>query len=260
VTDRNSYLNRFLPWLVPCCAVALWQACSSLDIISSRTFPAPSQVLTVAFNMTRSGEIFRHLAVSTARAAAGFLVGGLAGFVLGLLNGVSDTSARLLNTTLQMIRNIPHLALIPLVILWFGIEESSKLFLISLGVFFPVYLNTYHGIRTVDPGLIEMGRAYGLDNSRIFRDILLPGALPAILVGVRYALGIMWLTLIVAETVSASSGIGYMTMNAREFMQTDVIVFGILLYALLGKVADSATVYLERKFLAWHPAFGEAAA
>ena len=258
MATRNPQIDRFLPWLVPFCALALWQTCSSLDLISSRTFPAPTQVLMVAMKMVRSGEIFRHIAVSTARAAAGFIVGGLTGFVLGLLNGVSDISARLLNTTLQMIRNVPHLALIPLVILWFGIEESSKLFLISLGVFFPVYLNTYHGIRTVEPGLIEMGRAYGLGNGRIFRDILLPGALPSILVGIRYALGITWLTLIVAETVSASSGIGYMTMNAREFMQTDVIVFGILIYALLGKLADSATVYLEHKFLAWHPAFGEA--
>lgn len=254
---RNAQLDGLLPWLVPGCALIVWQICSSLEIVSSRIFPAPTQVVMVAIKLTLSGEIFHHLAVSTARAAAGFIVGGLAGFALGLLNGVSEISGRLLDGTLQMIRNIPHLALIPLVILWFGIDESSKLFLISLGVFFPVYLNTYHGIRTVDPGLVEMGYAYGLDNLQIFRDILLPGSLPSILVGVRYALGIMWLTLIVAETVSASSGIGYMTMNAREFMQTDVIVFGIIIYAVLGKVADSATVYLEHKFLAWHPAFGE---
>jgi sulfonate transport system permease protein len=154
-----------------------------------------------------------------------------------------------------MLRNVPHLALIPLVILWFGIDEEAKLFLVALGVFFPIYLNTYHGVRTVDAGLAEMGRAYGLDGFEFFRQVILPGAMPSILVGIRYGLGIMWLTLIVAETISASSGIGYMTMNAREFLQTDVVVLGILIYALLGKLADSATRILEQRFLAWHPAF-----
>ena len=130
-----------------------------------------------------------------------------------------------------MIRNVPHLALIPLVILWFGIEEEAKLFLVALGVFFPVYVNTLHGIRSVDPQLIEMGRIYGMSPWTLFRRVIMPGALPSIFVGLRYALGIMWLTLIVAETISASSGIGYMAMQAREFMLVDVVVLAILIYA-----------------------------
>jgi len=154
-----------------------------------------------------------------------------------------------------MVRNVPHLALIPLVILWFGIEEESKLFLVALGVFFPVYVNTLHGIRSVDPQLIEMGRVYGMSPWTLFRRVILPGALPSIFVGLRYALGIMWLTLIVAETISASSGIGYMAMQAREFMLVDVVVLAILIYAALGKLADSATRLLERVFLAWNPAY-----
>jgi sulfonate transport system permease protein len=128
-------------------------------------------------------------------------------------------------------------------------------FLVAFGVFFPIYLNTYHGIRTVDGGLIEMARVYGLSGFQLFRDLLLPGALPSILVGVRYALGIMWLTLIVAVTVSASSGIGCMTMTAREFLQTDIIVLGIIIYALFGKLADFSTTLVERRCLAWHPVF-----
>ena len=142
-----------------------------------------------------------------------------------------------------MIRNVPHLALIPLVILWFGIDESAKLFLVALGVFFPIYLNTLHGIRTVDPQLIEMGRIYGMSNGELFRRVIFPGALPSIFVGVRFALGIMWLTLIVAETIAASSGLGYMAMQAREFMLIDVVVLSILIYALLGKLADSASAH-----------------
>ena len=154
-----------------------------------------------------------------------------------------------------MLRNIPHLALIPLVILWFGIDEAAKLFLVALGSFFPVYVNTMHGVRSVDPQLVEMGRAYGMGGATLFRRIVLPGALPSIFVGLRYALGIMWLTLIVAETISASAGIGYMTMNAREFLQTDVVLLGIIIYALLGKGADVLTRMLEQRCLSWHPAY-----
>ena len=154
-----------------------------------------------------------------------------------------------------MVRNVPHLALIPLVILWFGIDEGAKLFLVALGVFFPVYLNTLHGIRGVDPQLIEMGRSYGMGPGTLFRRIILPGALPSIFVGLRYALGITWLTLIVAETIAAQSGIGYMAMQAREFMQTDVVVLAIGIYAILGKLADASVRVLERTFLAWNPAY-----
>ena len=154
-----------------------------------------------------------------------------------------------------MVRNIPILALMPLVIVWFGIGEGAKLFIVSLSVFFPIYLNTLHGIRNVDAQLIEMGRAYGMSPGRLFRRIILPGALPSIFVGLRYSLGVMWLTLIVAETLSASAGLGYMASQAREFMLLDVVVLAILLYALLGKVADSVTRALERRALAWSPVY-----
>jgi sulfonate transport system permease protein len=160
-----------------------------------------------------------------------------------------------LDSTVQMVRNIPALAMIPLVILWFGIEEEAKVFLVALGVFFPIYVNTFHGIRSVDANLIEMARSYGVKGFRLYWDVILPGALPSILVGVRFAFGLMWVTLIVAETISAQSGIGYMTMNAREFLQTDVVVVGILLYAGLGKLADVLAKTLERVTLRWHPAY-----
>jgi len=129
------------------------------------------------------------------------------------------------------------------------------LFLVSVGVFFPIYLNTFHGIRAVDHGLIEMARSYGLSGWALYRDVILPGALPSILVGVRFSLGLVWVLLIVAETISAQAGIGYMTMNAREFLQTDVVLVGILLYALLGKLADVIARWLEHYWLRWHPAY-----
>src|SRR5919201_1412294 len=233
-TLRTPRADGLIPWIVPLAIILIWQAASVGGLVPARVLPAPSDV---------------------ARAGVGFLIGGGIGFGFGLANGLSQLSSKLTDTTLQMVRNIPHLALIPLVILWFGIDESAKLFLVALGVFFPIYINTLHGIRTVDPQLIEMGRIYGMTDGELFRRVIFPGALPSIFVGLRFALGIMWLTLIVAETIAASSGLGYMAMQAREFMQIDVVVLSILIYALLGKLADSASRVLERLTLSWHPAF-----
>lgn len=251
----SRWAVRLAPWLVPLGLLAVWQLAVSTGWLSSRILPAPSAVLSAGWELLRSGEIWTHLAVSGQRAAIGFLIGGGMGLLLGFITGLSRWGERLLDSSVQMIRNVPHLALIPLVILWFGIDESAKIFLVALGTLFPIYLNTYHGIRNVDPALVEMARSYGLSGFALFRHVILPGALPSILVGVRFALGFMWLTLIVAETISASSGIGYLAMNAREFLQTDVVVLAILLYALLGKLADSTARGLERVWLRWHPAY-----
>ncbi|KWR88706.1 aliphatic sulfonate ABC transporter permease SsuC [Cupriavidus sp. IDO] len=256
--DRHALAHALAPWIVPVLLIFVWQAASHYGWLSSRVLPAPLAVLQAAWSLAVSGELWTHVWVSTWRALAGFAIGGGLGLLLGLLTGTFRSAATLLDSTLQMVRNIPPLALIPLVILWFGIDETAKLFLVSLGVFFPVYLNTYHGIRSVDPSLVEMARSYGLSGWRLYREVILPGALPGILVGVRFSLGLMWVILIVAETISAQSGIGYMTMNAREFLQTDVVLVGILLYALLGKLADLLSRGLERYWLRWHPGYQSA--
>jgi sulfonate transport system permease protein len=247
--------GRLVPWLVPVLVLVVWQVAVSLGWLSSRFLPAPLSVLAAARRLAVSGELFHSIGISSARAFGGLAIGGSIGFVLGLVNGLWTPAARLLDSSVQMLRNIPHLALIPLVILWFGIEEQAKLFLVALGVFFPIYLNTFHGVRTVDRGLIEMARLHGMSYPRLLKEVLLPGALPSILVGLRFALGTMWLTLIVAETLAAKGGIGYMAMNAREFMQTDVVLLAIIIYALLGKGADLLVVVLERWLLSWHPAY-----
>ncbi|MFY1866656.1 aliphatic sulfonate ABC transporter permease SsuC [Achromobacter xylosoxidans] len=252
---KPGWRAALAPWLVPALILGLWQLAAQAGWLSSRILPAPSAVAAAAWSLAVSGELWQHVRVSALRALWGLLLGGGLGLALGLLNGSSRTAETLLDTTLQMIRNIPVLALIPLVILWFGIEETAKLALLSLGVFFPVYLNTFHGIRSVDPALIEMGRSYGLSGWSLYRDVILPGALPSILVGLRFALGLVWVILIVTETISAQSGIGYMTMNAREFLQTDVVLLGILLYALLGKAADTLARALEHRLLRWNPAY-----
>ncbi len=242
-------------WLVPALIVLIWQAASTFGVFADSVLPSPIAVLEAGWRLSLSGELTRNVEISFLRAISGLVVGGGIGFALGLANGLSTISDRLTDSTLQMIRNVPHLALIPLVILWFGIEEEAKLFLVALGVFFPIYVNTLHGVRTVDAQLIEMAKSYGMKPAALFAKVILPGALPSIFVGLRYALGIMWLTLIVAETIAAQSGIGYMAMQAREFMQTDVVVLSIVIYALLGKLADLTARTLERHTLTWHPAY-----
>lgn len=252
---RRLLVSDAASWIVPAALLLVWQGASQLGVLPTNVLPAPTEVLNAVWRLSASGELWQNIAVSAKRAAIGFLIGGSLAFAFGLLNGVSKIGEKLTDTTFQMIRNIPNLAMVPLVILWFGIEDSARIFLVALGVFFPIYINTYHGIRTADVQLVEMGRSYGMSRFELFRRVILPGALPSIFVGLRYALGIMWLTLIVAETIAANAGIGYMAMNAREFMQLDVVVLSILLYALLGKLADSVARLLERTTLEWHPAF-----
>nr|WP_295883625.1 ABC transporter permease subunit [uncultured Devosia sp.] len=251
--------STLLPFLLPLGIVLLWQAASSFGWITNRLMPAPVQVVWAFWDKLSSGELAIDIRASAVRAISGLLVGGSIGFLPGLANGVSRLSHALTDTTLQMLRTIPNLALIPLVILWFGIGEEAKLFLTALGVFFPIYLNTLHGVRNVDPQLIEMGRVYGMNGWTLFRKVIFPGALPSIFVGLRFSLGIMWLTLIVAETMAASSGIGHMANSAREFMMTDVVILALVIYALLGKLADIIALTLERLTLSWNPAYQKSA-
>jgi sulfonate transport system permease protein len=202
--------------------------------------------------LIENGQLLPDLAISLMRALTGFAIGGSIGFTLGIAVGFSRLAEALLDRTIQMVRAIPFLAVLPLVIVWLGIGEAAKIFLVALGVTFPIYINTVLGIRQVDPKLLELGRVTGLSDWQLIRCIVLPGALPSILTGVRYALATAWLALVVAETIAASSGIGFLAMDAREFLRTDVIVLAIVIYAGIGVIADSITRFLERRLLAWH--------
>lgn len=256
----GDFFNRYLIyWVLPLTILILWHVLVQVGVITPRILPAPLAIVKAAIKLATSGELVAGILVSAARALTGLLVGGGIGFLLGLMNGMFPRSEKLLDTTIQMLRTVPNLALVPLVILWFGIGDEARLFLIAEGVLFSLYINTFHGIRQVDTGLIEMGRAYGLSTRELFWQIILPGALPSILLGLRIALGVMWLTLIVAETIAADSGIGQMANQAREFMRTDIMVFAIVLYALLGKLADVIARWLESRLLAWHPRYQTAA-
>jgi len=245
-----------LSWLAPVVLVIVWELAAKAGWVSPQVLPAPSKVLNTAIKLAATGSLLGDLRTSLLRAATGFALGGSVGFALGVLVGFSRIAEAAIDRSVQMIRAIPFLALLPLVIVWLGVGEAEKIFLVALGVTFPIYINTTLGIRQVDPKLIELGRIQGLGPFELIRRIVLPGALPSILTGVRYALATAWLALVVAETIGAESGIGFLAMDAREFLRTDVIVLTIAIYALIGVAADAIARLLERRLLAWHPNYG----
>jgi sulfonate transport system permease protein len=195
------------------------------------------------------------MTVSLQRAAYGLGLGVLTGTTLALVAGLSRLGEDLVDPPLQMARTLPVLGLVPLFILWFGIGETAKVLMVVLATAFPVYLNTFAGIRGVDRRLVEAASTLGLSRAGSIRHVVLPAALPNFLVGLRHSLGIAWLVLVVSEQINASSGLGYLMTRAREFMQTDVIVVALVVYAALGLLSDLAVRALERSALAWRPTF-----
>lgn len=252
--SRRASLRALLPWVAPLGSLLLWQLASQLGWLPANFLPAPLAILRAGIEGVRHQQLLVHLAVSGGRAAAGTIIGASIGLALGLLTGLSRPLQLLLDGPLQMMRAVPALALVPLVIVWFGLGEVAKIFIVVITVVFPVYLNTFHGVRSVDPQLIEMSRVYGLRGFALYRHVILPGALPSVLIGLRFALGMSWLVIIVAETLGASTGLGYLAATAREFMQMDMLVLTIVLWALLGKAADLLARRLERWLLPWQPA------
>jgi sulfonate transport system permease protein len=247
--NKHLWKNVF-SWVLPIGLIIIWYLVTSTGEAKLR-FPTPQAVVVRGIGMIKTGELQSYILVSTQRALLGFLLGGVIGFLLGLLTGLSTKANIFLNTTIQMFRNIPVLAVIPLAIVWFGVGEQLKIYLVAFGTFFPIYANTFHGIQSVDKDLVEMGNVYGLSKVKIFLRIMFPSALSSILVGVRLSLGIMWLVLIAAETVATDAGIGYMAMTARGLFQMDKVVLSIILYAILGKLSDVIAARLESTFLRW---------
>ena len=240
-------------WLSPLVLLAVWELASRSGIIPERTLAAPSAVLATLWTLLVSGELPQNLLVSFWRVGLGLAIGVTLGTVLALVAGLSRPGEAAVDPIMQIKRTIPTLALTPLFIVWFGIGETPKVALIAFASMFPVYLNLYSGIRGVDVRLLEGARSFGLSRAELVWHVILPGALPALLVGLRYSLSIALLVLVVAEQINASAGLGYLIDNARDFMRTDIIVVCLLVYAMLGLGADALVREVERRALVWRP-------
>jgi len=260
VTLRNSQTPQWrwprlsnARWLSPVALLLLWELGSRFGVIPPRILAAPSAVAETFWALTVSGELSSNLAVSLGRAGAGLIIALIVAVSLGLVSGLSRWGETLIDPLMQIKRTIPSLALTPLFIVWFGIGETPKITLIAVAATFPLYLNLFAGIRGVDVRLVEAARSFGLSGWSLVREVILPGALPSFFVGLRYALGISVLILVVAEQINAQAGLGHLINNARDFMRTDIIVVCLLVYALLGLAADALVRTLERKALTWRP-------
>ena len=245
-------------WLSPLVLLLLWELGSRSGLIPERILAAPSQVIGTMLSMILSGELPRNLMVSFGRAFAGLSIGVVSGVLLGLIAGLSRQGEVTVDPIVQIKRTIPVVALSPLFIVWFGIGETTKIALIAFASLFPVYLNLYNGIRSVDIRLLDAARSFGLDRREQILHVILPGALPSLLVGLRYALSISVIMLVIAEQINASEGLGYLINNARDFMRTDIIVVCLMVYAILGLGADLAVRAIENRALAWRPSLVEA--
>ncbi len=240
-------------WLSPLLFLLVWELGSRTGVIPEHTLAAPSAVLATLYDMIRSGELPQNLLVSTMRVGIGLAIGITVGTVLALIAGLSRPGEAAVDPLMQIKRTIPTLALTPLFIVWFGIGETPKIGLIAFASTFPIYLNLYSGIRGVDVRLIEGARTLGLSRAELIWHVILPGALPSLLVGLRYSLSIAILVLVVAEQINASAGLGYLINNARDFLRTDIIVVCLMVYAALGLSADWLVRAIETRALVWRP-------
>jgi sulfonate transport system permease protein len=234
--------------------VAIWQAASSSGVLSAESLAGPASVTRTAWHLAADGTLGSAMWVSARRVVVGLALGVPAATVLAVIAGLSRAGEDLVDAPMQMLRFLPIIGLEPLIVLWFGIGDAAKISLIVFAVAFPVYINTYSAIRALDPGHLELAQVVGLRRSGLIRRVILPGALPGWLVGVRLSVAVAWLVLVFAEQINATNGIGYLMIRAQEFFQTDVILVGLAVYALLGLASDAIVRSVERRVLQWRPA------
>jgi sulfonate transport system permease protein len=256
-SDRPGRWTRPALGLVLPVGVALaWEMIVGLGLSDGRLVPPPSRLFATIVELARSGELTRHVAATLTRVAAGFGLGVIVGTGLGAVSGYWSLARRLLDPTVQALRAIPSIAWIPLFILWLGIFETSKIALIAVGVFFPVYLGVMGAILSVDRKIVEVGRTFRLSGPAMIRRILLPAVLPAYVVALRVGLGLGWMFVIAAEFMGASEGLGYLVIDGQQLGKTTQILAAIVIFAILGKTADWLIEIGTAPLLRWQDAFG----
>lgn len=247
----SSLRSLFLPLIL----LLAWQGLASLGVFPAYVLPAPAAVYGELADLAARGELLEHVAVTFWRVAVGFLAGGLAATLLGALTGYSRTARAYLDPTLQALKAVPSLAWVPLFILWFGIFETSKITLIAVGVFFPVYLNLMSGIQGTDRKLVEVARVNNLSRLDLVRRILIPATLPSYMTGLRSGLALGWMFVIAAELMGASQGLGFLMVDGQMTGRPAIIIGALLLFALAGKLSDAAVAAVGRSLTAWEDGF-----
>lgn len=230
--------RQWLGLVLPALFVFVWELMARGGVLAVNWFPAPFTIVDTLLELLQGGELARHIAYTMARVVAGFLIGSLTATLLAGITGSTPLARRLLDPTIQALRSIPSMAWVPLFLLWMGIHESSKIALISVGVFFPVYLNLLSGILTVDRKLVEVGHIFKLDKLQLVRRVILPAALPSYLVGLRSGLGLGWMFVVAAEIMGASRGLGFLMIDGQMTGRASVIIASIVLFAMFGKLTD----------------------
>ncbi|WP_339185963.1 ABC transporter permease [Brevibacillus sp. FSL K6-6036] len=255
ITNRVAFLEQKIPGYAAALGIAglvvLWEIVCRMNIVPPLFLPAPSAILTAAWDMLVNGELIENLLASMYRIGAGYAIGAICGIAIGLILGFSRWADAILTPIVYSIYPIPKIALLPLIILWFGIGEMPKVAIIALGVFFPVVINTYSGVKTVDPILIKAAVTFGSNHLNVIRNVILPGALPMIFAGLKLAAGTSLLLLVSAEMIAAQQGIGSMVLHYGNLMITTKLMVGVLFLSLLGLIFNRTLQWLERKLIPW---------
>ncbi|WP_338441835.1 ABC transporter permease [Synechococcus elongatus IITB4] len=254
----KTVLKRF-PQLqglvIPAFILVAWESAAQLGWVAPNLLPAPSTVSSTIWELASKGELWQHIGITLYRVFLGFLVGAISATILGGLTGYSKIVHAFLDPLIQSLRSIPSLAWVPLFILWLGIQETSKVTLVAVGVFFPIYLSLMSGIRDVDRKLIEVGKIYRLKNWQLIVRVFLPATLPAYVVGVRSGLGLGWMFVVAAELMGASQGLGFLLVDGQSTGRPAITIASILLFAIFGKLTDSLVVLLSSRFLNWQDSY-----
>jgi sulfonate transport system permease protein len=250
-SPRPRVIHSAIAFVLPVFVLATWELAARSGVLRANLMPAPSVVFASVVELQQQGVLIAHILATCLRVLAGFVLGALAGTALGVLTGRSRLAHALLDPTLQAIRSIPSLAWVPLFLLWLGIQEASKVALIAVGVFFPVYLNLMSGIQAIDPRLLEVAEMFQYRGAKLARHVLLPAALPAYVTGLRSGLGLGWMFVVAAELMGASRGLGYLMVDGQTTSRPELIMAAILLFALLGKLSDLALSWLGVRLQRW---------
>lgn len=256
---RARYVTPLIGLIIPVTAAVVWEFAVRWGWSNGRLVPPPSVIYATFAELAATGELQRHALATIARVAAGFGVGVVAGTALGALTGYSASLFRLLDPTIQALRAIPSIAWVPLFILWLGIFEASKITLIAVGVFFPVYLGVMGAVMSVDRKIVEVGRVFRLSGFQMVRRILLPAVLPAYVIALRSGLGLGWMFVVAAEFMGASEGLGFLLVDGQQLGKPAQIVAAIVAFAVIGKITDWLIVGLAAPFLRWEDRFGRGA-